>query len=290
MSVLFDRIATLTIGASEKEGRLFDGFRINFTVTKDLKSDANTGKISIYNLNSDSIGLIEKKDQIAILEVGYKGMPTVIPTLDGPKVVYKPLTEILSTGNIKNVSTKTQGADKITTFEIGDGEEKLNNSLVNKSFPPNTDSKTIINELVDGLGLIKGAVTEATGFVFESGLTLEGKTKDRLGEVLDKADLSFSVQDGEVQIIKKGGSTNEGAILLTPETGLVGSPTRKLIKKDDGTTVEGVDCSALLNPKIKPARKIIVKSRQIDGTFTVQKATYTGDTNQGNFTCKLEAL
>ncbi len=289
-NVLFDRIVTLTVGETAKKGKLFDGFRINFSMEKDLKKDANTGKITIYNLNADSIGLIEKKDQIAILEVGYKGMPTVVESKNGPEKIYKPLTEILAIGNIKNVSTMVQGVDKLTSFEIGDGEDALTGSLSSKSYPPGTSAKSAVNDMIKDMGLIAGKITEIGKSVFENGLTVDGKTADRLGEVLDKVGKTYSVQDGEVQIIEKNGDVGQDAILITPDSGLVGSPSRKLLKKSDQNTVEGVELTMLLNPKIKPGRKIKVESRHLSGVFTVQKVSFAGDTNQGAFTCKLEAL
>lgn len=289
-SYLFDRVAILTVGVSATEGREYKGFRITFSSEQNLEKDANTAKVSIFNLNPDSIGLVEKPNQIAILEVGYKGIATRIETSNGVFFKENTVSEVLISGDIKNLLTEVKGNDRVTSFEIGDGEETLNNSIVNKSFPPGVGAQQVVDEIVSTFDVVKGAISDITNFKFESGLSLEGKSKDRLEEVLAKDNKEFSIQNGELQIIERGGSLQEEAILLTPSSGLVGSPTRKLIKTKDNGDQEGVELISLLNTKLKPGRRIRVDSRSVQGDFTVRKVIHSGDTNGSSFISKVEAL
>lgn len=277
MSSLFQRYASVILSKDGKTGREFENLRIKFTVEKTDQSNPNTAKISIFNLNDVSVGLVEDGGFI-ILKVGYNGIPTIV----NGQTQINPLREIVSIGNIANIQTIKQGVDRITTFETGDGEEALNNSTTDQTFPPGVSSKQVLNALVDSLGLAKGVIKGVTDEIFNNGLSVSGKTKDSIDKIAEKQGLDFSVQDGEVQILPKKQATDETAIFLSPENGLIGTPTRK---SKDG----GIEFIALLNPQIRPGRRVKIESSQVNGIFKVTKATYTGDNKDGEFIVKGEA-
>lgn len=279
MTTLFNRFARLTI-ESPQDGvaRVFEDFRITFQVEKTSETNQNTSKISIYNLKADSIGLIEREQTTATLEVGYLGSPVTI----GVKVIQNPIIEILAIGDVDKVVTTRQGVDTVTTFEVGDGANNLQEKTFEGSFRPGSTTKQITDELIGALGAVKGVVTDFVDDVFNNGVSLSGKVKDLLTEQTEKMGLDWSIQDGEVQIIPKGGNTGETAIELTPNTGLLGSPSRKAV---------GVEFVALLNPRIRPGRVVRINSQFVQGDFTVKKASFTGDTEEGNsFIVKVEAV
>ena len=68
-------------------------------------------------------------------------------------------------------------------------------------------------------------------------------------------------------------------MLITPETGLIGVPT---------ITDNGVRAKALLNPEIRPGRRVQIESETLEmnaegGIYRVSSATYAGDNHQGDF-------
>jgi hypothetical protein len=280
MGFLFDRFVEVTVTKDGKTGRQFGNLRISFEVIKDLGSNANTGKVKIYNLNDNSIGLIEEDNQSLILEVGYNGLPVVDKTTGKVKTI--PTKEIVLTGDIQHVETVRVGADRITVIEVGDGEKATTEKTLDKSFPAGVTKKQLVDELVGSLDLVKGAIEEVSDRVFNKGYSATGKSKDQLDTILKSEGLEMSVQDGEVQIIKEGGSTSEPAVFLSPRNGLLSTPIRK--KGDDGMSFK-----SLLNPLLRPGRKVEVESSAVNGVFVVQKCTYLGDTNEGDFVCNGEA-
>lgn len=74
MTILFNRLVELRIGKAGEEGRLYRDLRIEFDVDKNRESNANTGKISIYNLNPSSRNLINDEGQKFELKAGYSGL------------------------------------------------------------------------------------------------------------------------------------------------------------------------------------------------------------------------
>jgi hypothetical protein len=82
------------------------------------------------------------------------------------------------------------------------------------------------------------------------------------------------------------------AVVVTSETGLIGSPGR--LKSDKQNTAketgDGVEFQCLLNPKIKPGRLIKLESIGIKGTFKTVKVTHEGDNQGGSWLSKVEAF
>jgi len=74
------------------------------------------------------------------------------------------------------------------------------------------------------------------------------------------------VQDGEIVIHTFAGT----AVLLTPETGLIGSPT----PQNDGR----VSAQSLLQPDLIPGRQVQIKSKHVQGMYVVETAQYEGET------------
>lgn len=281
MSDLFDRYASLTVGRPGETGTLFENLRISFQVEKTSESNSNTAKVSIYNLNDNSIGLIEEGNQQAVVQAGYNGRRAVI----GASLIEQKLIGIIASGDVKNVMTTKNGVDKITTFELGDAENALQENVINKSFPPGVKTQQIVDEVTKVLGVVKGTIKGITDEFFSNGLAVSGKAKDTMDEITDKMGAEWSIQDGELQVYPKDGSTNESAILLTPDTGLLGAPTRKVGKDKKAHVV----FTSLLNPRMRPGRKVVIQSFTLSGTFTIRKCSFVGDNEEGQFICKVEA-
>ena len=281
MSELFDRFTSLTIGRPGTQGTRFEDLRIGFQVVKTSDSNSNTAKISIYNLNDNSIGLIELERQQAILEAGYNGRRNPIEGL----IVAQPFNGIIALGDIFNVTTVRKGVDRITTFEVGDSERALQEATLDKSFAPGIGTGTIVEQLGQALGAVRGTITGVVDQIFNQGLSITGKARDTLDEITEKMGAEWSIQDGELQILPLGGATNEQAILLTPDTGLLGAPTRK-VGRDMQESVEFI---SLLNPRMRPGRRVVIESETLSGQFTIRNANFNGDNKEGQFITKCEA-
>jgi hypothetical protein len=91
-----------------------------------------------------------------------------------------------------------------------------------------------------------------------------------------------------VVLLPDGGFTAEEAVLLTPATGLIGSPEHGTPDKKHAASV--LKARSLLQPAIKPCKRVVIRSQSISGTFCVQKVTHHGDTAGGDWYSDLEAL
>jgi len=279
VTFLYNRLVELQIGKAGQEGRIFRDLRIEFDVDKSRESNANSGTVSIYNLNPQSRNLINDEGQKYQLKVGYAGFDN------------SPILEILSSGDILEVEINRRGADIVTKFKIGEGTKALSEKTLDKSYEEGTSIKSIVNDMADQLEVAKGAIKGLKDLVFNSGYSATGKIKDRLDELTGKQDLEWSIQNGELQILPKGSSTDEEAILLTKDTGLLKAYKAKSEKSGAKELKDVIRFETLLNPSIKIGRKIKVVSEiaEIDEFVTVRRIKYMGDNKDGVFKCLGEA-
>lgn len=279
MSNRFDRKVELLIGQRGRTGRLITDLRVAFKVEKSLESNPNAAQIDVYNLNAESRAALEKKETLVRLKVGY-----------GSDV------RTLFVGDVAVVTTRSSGPDVVTTIEAGDGELPFQTSTAHLSFAPGTRVGQILDSLVERFGLSRGEVKGLNvNDQYINGATFSGLVKDHLDTLLGKQGLRWSIQDDQLQILPVNTATSGTAVVLTPETGLIGSPHKRVVVNTEVTiqgkaTDSGVQVASLLNPSIRPGGLIKVQAKYFEGVFTVQKVIHTGDTHAGNWFSEVEAV
>ena len=261
MSQLFNRIGFLVV-----EGQKFNT-RIQFDVEKNLETSANKSKVTVYNLNQTSRTFVSEPGKLMWIEAGYVGN-----------------TSIIFTGRIaeNGVTIAKNGADIVTAIESGDGETELQ-TPIQISMGNNASVLQVIEASTKITGLATGVIEGIKNRKFEKGFCFSGTFKELLELVKKDSDAEASVQDGALQIIAQAADTGEDAVLLTPQTGMIGVPTKE--KKNFKVT-------SLLNPRIQPGRLVKVESQfaNIDGFFKVTKVVHNGDTHEGPWTSSIEGV
>jgi hypothetical protein len=274
-----------------------EGLRAQFKVKKTLRKQPNTCEISISNLNEHSRAGLQKRRRIpVILEAGYVGN----------------LAQIFS-GESRFVDQVHEGAEWVTKIQCGDGERAFVYRRVADSFRPGTRVADVINTVVGALGMTATghlAEIKALAEQFVGGYSAFGKASSELDHLLKSRGFEWSIQDGQLQILKVGKTSNESVLVLSPSTGLVGSPEHGNPEKDvpldqlsgkeaDGSfalSAKGVKGPAvlkvksLLQPGLRPGRKVKVESRGINGFFRIQSVEHTGDTHGGDWYSLCECL
>lgn len=252
MSRLYLRNFKLLVSNDKGEGYDLSELRVVFKVDKkDNQTPANC-LFSVYNLSSDMRNRFLRGEFTKVfLEAGYGDVITTI-----------------FTGNIKD---KRAGSDNATdTFvEVlaGDGDIALNFSIVNTTLAagctPSDHIDACYNALSD-YGVNKGQIDTPNSYALPRGKTMFGSTKDQLRQIGFANNMSLSVQDGALQGIKHSSYLKEPATVLSPTTGLVGSPV---------LTAEGVNVKMLLNPQLK-IRSVL----KLDAALITRDALSQNDT------------
>jgi hypothetical protein len=267
--VLYNRFARLRVGIPGQDGIDFTGLRVTFQIEKTSESNSNTSRISIFNLNSNSRAFVEQENLVGILDVGYQ-----YPGQD-------PVAENIFQGDIKKVQNTLSGGDWVTTFEIGDGEKKLVESHFDKSFAKGASLQTVVNEVAQSFGNPVSVVKGIQDKTFKNGLSLSGGTKEILDNLTSEGGVEWSIQDDEVIILPQEEDDGEQGFLLSRDTGMIGLP----IKKE-----KGLEITTALIAKLRPGRSIKVESKIIEGNYRVRRVLHDGDTHEGNWVTKVEAV
>jgi len=252
----------------------FDALDINFTAVRTLDKNPNTLELQIYNLNPDHRAYLSAvSNPIVQLSAGYD---------DNMGVIFL--------GDVREVSSAQDGgSDWVTTLSSGDGERATRFDRINKSFAAGTPIPTVISSIADELDLGLGNLNEATkkgsmidaAFETQFGIVVSGSAKRQLTRLTRSAGLEWSVQNGELQVLEAGKTLGTTAVVLTPTTGLIGSPA---------INNEGVcEFTALLNPNIIPGRQIHIDSATIDSVFRVERVTFYGQSAGGAWYVEVEA-
>lgn len=284
-------------GENLPEKALLINTRIKFVVEKTTESEANKAKISLYNLSELTKNFLQKNEVVAFLNAGYEG---------GLGTIF--------IGDIQRHTIKREGPDVILTLEAGDFEDTLRESHTEISLGPGgllTQLITIVKDKFKKTPVVEKGIIEKQ---FQNGFSFSGATKDLMDFVAKTSGIEWSMQDGQMMITPIDGTDDLDPVVVGPNTGLIGTPTR---------TEKGFQFTALLNPRIRPNRKIIVVSKQFQGLLAqlslianirniglpgadkgfganalkttglllkAQKVIYTGDTREGKWTAKVEGI
>lgn len=274
-NLLYNRFASLIVASRDANGnqlvaKEFTNLRINFSIEKTSESNANTAKIKVYNLSQSNRSFVEQKGQALILNVGYA--PTGL----------EPLVGTIFKGDIGICRNEKNGPDWVTSFEVGDGQKSLDEKTYQRTFRDGALAETIIKDVVGAFGLAIGTVKGIKNKSYKSGITLSGSAKEVMDKVAADSGVEWSIQDGEVQVLPPTDALNNQAILISEQTGMINSP----VKRADS----GIDVVCLINPRLRPGILIKVESESINGFYRVRKVNFEGDSFEGEFKCKVEAV
>ncbi len=258
MAQLWNREISLRFGNKGALGIKITDLRITFVIGKTSDSNANTSKIKVYNLNERSRTILEQGgDLVATLEAGYTGT--------GLEGLFK--------GEIDKSQFRRISSDWVTTIFVKDGNTAITKTHFEKSYAGPVDLKAIAEDVIRTLqneaGIVVKSLKNLSSEIIQNGFSANGLASRILDNIVEKQGLEWSIQDGELQIIAPDSSDHE-AIVLTPQTGLIGSPVRR---------ENGIEFRALLQPKIKPGRAVKIESRNLNGLFRIRQAQFKGDTH-----------
>jgi len=236
--------------------------RMSFVINKSQDKNPNKATLKIWNLSETSRGDLQEQDRLIVtISAGYRGL----------------LTQIFF-GDMRYANSERQGADWVTVIEAGDGAKQYRSARINKSFSAGTLVTDALKASVKALGVGDGNLNQVISAgskralkQFQNGTVLSGRASDQVDNIVRSMGYEWSVQDGQFQALATDETTQDDAIVLSPDSGLIGSPTAG----DKGV----VKARSLLQGDLFPGRKVQIDSRLIQGAFfKVEKAKHTGDT------------
>lgn len=293
--MLFDRVCSLVIGQEGGQGKELTGLRIEFSIQKGSVKTPNKCSVKVWNCSPTTRTLIEAIGNVLILKAGYAEDLGLIT---------------LFAGDVTHSFSSKEGPDWITELELLDGFSEFRDKKVSVSMAAGATTRQVLNDIAKRFGLVvRPFPTDVTDKQYKNGFAFVGRCRDAMDKVCNYAGLEWSIQNREVQIIKKGKTIKQEAYVLSAESGMIGSPmqesqtmTEKAAAKlgytktqagvkeeyelnregeyDTMLRVYGYKVNSLLQPLIEPGGYVQVKSDQIkDQFFRVEELTHKGDTH-----------
>ena len=256
---------------------------IAFDVLRNLSKEPNTADIRIRNLNEDHRARLQAARSATVaLWAGYRRPRNTI--VFGDSDDFSDTLSIIYKGELREVWTEQNTLTRVTS---GDGERKQRRARVQKSLRKGSLLKPAIEACVDALGVgvgnlasVVGLELKGSGKTFPKGTAVSGQAAEELDKLLKSAGLTYSIQNGTLQVLRPKQTLDGATVVLSPDTGMLGSPS----VSSDGT----IRARTLIIPDLVPGRRVEFRSEAVKGDAKVLTARYTGDTAAQQWSIAIE--
>lgn len=301
---LYTRVAELVVGTVKIPFDGVDGLRIAFKIEKNPKTtEPNHCAIEIFNLNKDSRDAISTGLNPTFVGPQHPGLTTVtlsagyassVAGVGAMGAIHVGHTHsIVHARNKADWSTKILSMDGLLSNEIRlaqtlKGKQTLGavvGSLVKQMKEKvSTLDTTQVQERLKS-GDFQGAFDSFTKAVSFSGLGMA-----QLDRLLKPAGYELTEQDGKLILLGTKETLKGEAILLSSDTGLIGTIDPIVDDKRPQDFIVKARC--LLNHEIEIGSGIVIDSEVFDhkGLFKVRKLEHHGDTHGSEWLTEFEAV
>ncbi len=248
------RIVTALIGPPGGAGTLFTQEYMSGSVKTYKGSKPNECTHTIHNLSDPTIAQLEAPGQVLQIKAG--------TTFVGE----------LFKGSItsRGVVTKNDTPNRTTTITAKDGRRVYRDTKVSRAYPPKTPIATVVQDLLALTGLPVGTGSVYPPGTFPGGWAHQGLWRLALAEILLPLGYYYTIQGGVIYVLLESSTAPGNVPLLTPDTGLIGSPTR---------TKKGCNVASVLNSGIIAGRGIQVQSKFFNGLYRSVVVEHKYDTD-----------
>lgn len=248
--------------------------RVTFKITKTLGKEPNHAEVAICNLAPTTRAELQQKGAKMVVQAGYEDSLVM-----------------LFIGDVTTAFSAQEGAEWVTKLQSGDGERAFLHSRVSESFAPGVRVPDVVRTVAGKLGVDLGDINKQLAGrreVFQGGYVAHGKASAELDKVLAALGLTWSIQDGRLQILAAGATNSEPVLDLNPDTGLIGSPEPGTPERKGGPPVWKI--KSLIQPGMRPGGKIRLSCAAFNqAQMKILRVTHTGDTHGPEFTSDAEA-
>ena len=259
----FGRVCQLIVG-KDGSGIKISELRMRFDIKKSSDENPNTAKIEIYNLNPDHQNQLLKEWADIQLLAGYQGAERLI-----------------FSGQIRTATPKIQGTDRIITIESGDGDREILRGFVNKTLTKGCTANQVVAACQSSMFGVPNAHKDSLDTVYSRGRVLSGRASDVLTKQTKQDGAQWSIQDGQMLLLKGDNVRPNAVWLINQSTGMLGSPE---------PTQDGLKVRTLLNPAYLIGGVAKVDSLIYQGGIRIESINHKGDTHSDEWVSELEGL
>lgn len=280
MSANFEREWKVIVGETE----IVD-LRIRFKAKKTASADPSTLELGVYNLSAATRAKLS----------GSARPPVVL------MAGYVEAAGVIFAGPARTIDHVREGADWVTQVRCGDGEQAYA-GVSSWSFKAGTKKGDVLGRWTEDVKALGIDVADAQAAIrkggiaglkeyFTQGYSAHGRTMKEGDRLFASIAAEYSIQDGVLVITEVAKPSSEQAVVLSPATGLLGSPDHGAPEKVEGETqaVSLLKAKALLNGELRPMRQMKLESTSRDGFYRVESVEHTGDSHGQDWFTAVEA-
>ncbi|ODA00585.1 hypothetical protein A7P25_21885 [Achromobacter xylosoxidans] len=290
----FDRVYRLLVGKPNQNGlEIRQPMRVTFEVSKDAQEDPNDHKIRIYNLAADTRRALEEPGLRCVLYAGYaeEGGPL-----------------LMASGSVVYAYTWYEPPDVVTELAVKDGYTEVRDTAVSIGLGPGAQASVIIRDVARQMGLPLVMADDVPDRRWQQGFSFYGAARTALHKVTQGTGLEWSIQNQQLQVVRRRGTTRRKAVVLAADTGLIGYPertreaAREKARVRDGQTNDDVRLvsarqqrdgwrvTSLLLPTINPGDLVKLESRTVQAFQRVEAVRHYGDSAGGDWQSELQLV
>ncbi|WP_313378010.1 phage protein [Achromobacter insolitus] len=290
----FDRVYRLLVGKPKQKGvEIVQPMRITFDVTKDAAEEPNEHVIRVYNLAESTRRALEEPGLMCVLYAGYGEE-------DGPL--------LMASGSVVFAYTKFEQPDVVTELIVKDGYAEVRDTAVSIGLGPGAQASSIIRDIARQMGLPLVMSDDVPDRRWQQGFSFYGAARTALHKVTQGTGLEWSIQNQQLQVLARKGTTRRRAVVLAADSGLLGYPertreaAREKAKVKDKTTGDDVNIvsarqqrdgwrvTSLLLPTLNPGDLVKLESRTVEAFLRIEALRSTGDSAGGDWQTELELV
>ncbi|MGN3708912.1 phage protein [Achromobacter xylosoxidans] len=287
----FDRVYRLLVGKPNQKGlEIRQPMRVTFEVSKDAQEEPNDHKIRIYNLAAETRRALEEPGLRCVLYAGYaeEGGPL-----------------LMASGSVVYAYTWYELPDVVTELAAKDGYTEVRDTVVSIGLGPGAQASAIIRDVARQMGLPLVMADDVPDRRWQQGFSFYGAARTALHKVTQGTGLEWSIQNQQLQVVRRRGTTRRKAVVLAADTGLIGYPERtreaareKARVRDSQTNddvrlvsarqqLDGWRVTSLLLPTINPGDQVKLESRTVQAFQRVEAVRHYGDSAGGDWQSEL---
>lgn len=245
MSRQYLRSCKLIVSSIGGDGLDLSELRIEFTVSQADIQTPNSALIRVWNLSAQTSKRIEKEFTRVTLQAGYGD--------DDTGVIFDGTIVQLRRG-------RASATDTYLDISAADGDAAYNFGIIVTSLAAGAkpeDQYKAATEAFKKYGVDAGVIpAEGLGNqALPRGKVMFGMARDYMRDLADTTLTSWSIQNGKVNMVKRGGYLPGEAVVLNSESGMIGIPEQ---------TVGGINVKALLNPRFRYSGRIRINEGDIN--------------------------
>lgn len=223
--------------------------RFTFQISQADYETPNTAAIRVYNLSEPTVRKIRGEYSRVVVQAGYKNAAA----------------GVIFQGDIRQIFTgRENNVDSYLDIFAADGDLGYSYGQTNRTWGPGTSAKQVAQDLATDMGFTLGAFPDLTGPAGLTGPNLDivfngkigfGISRALMRNVADAMGCTWSIQNGQVQIVPLQGYMPGEAVVINALTGMIGIPVQ---------TDAGIQFRCLLNSRLRIGTLVQLNNKDIN--------------------------